>query len=743
MSKLSLRAIFGALIVISTLAASSLAAAPAIAVDMSTISGTVVAHDGAPVTGNPVRVSVFALDGTLLSNRSAASTTDGSFASVPFQTQPVKLQFSYGGARDDIFYETWSGDAFTMQTASTLSVVPGSNAITVTLPRPAALTGSVVTDGSAPIGTLELDWWSSAGADSPRHKSWTLDDAHPDFRFSPIVPGTYSLQLWGSPLWKSAVIPVTVTTAGQVLVQDIHLVRAAGIEGTVTVTNATGPFDAWVSAISADNQVNGHLAADGSYVIGPLTPGSYTVCVEPSIASNLIRACLPSPVTVGPDEVVTGVNLTTSQGGGITGQLRVGSAPGGTSPDIEARVYKDDGSGFYEFVARSETVTIDGIYRFPSLEPGSYAVEFADLGVTWSSEFWEDARYFADRTDVEVEVGETIDLGLSLLGPRTLDKERLQGSDRFATSVAVTKESFADGEPVPVIYVANGLNYPDALSAGPAAIHSGGALLLVLPDGIPTVVAEELDRLNPERIVVVGSAAAISNSVKAALAEYVSSPSDVDRIGGSDRYETSRLLVRDAFGTDGAENAFIATGYNYPDALAAVPAAGYWDAPLVLVPGTASSLDSSTRTLLGDLGVQHALIAGSTAAVSGGIESGLDSYLGSSNVVRFAGGDRFETALLININIFPEAEYAFVATGLGFADALSAGPLAGALGAPMYLSLPTCMPYYVINDISAVRAKKVYFLGSTAALSNAVYNLTSCGEPTSGTVEGRVPTITQ
>ena len=57
---------------------------------------------------------------------------------------------------------------------------------------------------------------------------------------------------------------------------------------------------------------------------------------------------------------------------------------------------------------------------------------------------------------------------------------RFQGADRFATSAAITQASYAPG--VPVVYIATGLNFPDALAGGAAAAKAGGPLLLVLPD---------------------------------------------------------------------------------------------------------------------------------------------------------------------------------------------------------------------------------------------------------------------
>ena len=97
---------------------------------------------------------------------------------------------------------------------------------------------------------------------------------------------------------------------------------------------------------------------------------------------------------------------------------------------------------------------------------------------------------------------------------------RLSGPDRFATSAAISAASFAPG--VPVVYIANGFNFPDALSAAPVAGKGGAPVLLVSADAIPAVIQAELTRLKPKSIVVLGGVNAVSDSVSQQLDSYIS-----------------------------------------------------------------------------------------------------------------------------------------------------------------------------------------------------------------------------
>ncbi|MCS3444217.1 cell wall-binding repeat-containing protein, partial [Microbacterium phyllosphaerae] len=97
---------------------------------------------------------------------------------------------------------------------------------------------------------------------------------------------------------------------------------------------------------------------------------------------------------------------------------------------------------------------------------------------------------------------------------------RQSGLSRWETAVAVSKATFPSAG-VPVVFVANGRNFPDALAGAGAAGHLGGPVLLTEANGIPAVVAAELARLKPQRIVVLGGSGVVSDAVMSKLEGYV------------------------------------------------------------------------------------------------------------------------------------------------------------------------------------------------------------------------------
>lgn len=299
--------------------------------------------------------------------------------------------------------------------------------------------------------------------------------------------------------------------------------------------------------------------------------------------------------------------------------------------------------------------------------------------------------------------------------------DRISGLDRYATAVEVSKK----WESASIVYLATGTGYADALSAGPAAAHNDAPLLLTTPKSLPTGVLAELNRLQPSEIVIVGGTGAVSGAVEAAL-ENLSFNPDVRRVSGLDRYATSRALATDTWGGSSVETAYLATGVNFPDALSASPAAAHFDGPVVLVPGTSSSVGAATLTLLNALDVDKIKIAGGTGVISAAIEAQMKTVFGSSYVTRNGAANRYLTSVAINADEFSSAATVYLATGTGFADALAGAALAGSEGAPLFISQPTCVPQAVKDAIDALDPVNLVLFGGTGALSTAVEDLTVC-----------------
>jgi putative cell wall-binding protein len=410
--------------------------------------------------------------------------------------------------------------------------------------------------------------------------------------------------------------------------------------------------------------------------------------------------------------------------GSITGSVSVkpdeGASPQpGTDVEVQASVFVPE-TGEYLYVASGGGPN----YTISDLGPGQYLVRFIDeADRSVRDEYYNDALYRSEATLVTVTAGQATNGISAQLDPLSYWTYRYGGADRYEVAANLSHDAFAPG--VPALYIASGEKFPDALSAGPAAARQNGALLLVTRDTIPSSTREAISYLKPAKIVVVGGTDTVSAAVYNQLKQL---QPDIVRVAGADRYEVSRNVVDYAFcgGSGGACNAgaktiFFATGANFPDALSAGPAAAHLDGAVLLVPGPAE-IDAATSGLLTRLGAKKFYITGGTASVSDAFHYSLEQAHPFA-VSRLDGADRYEVSAYINAVIFRNGETAFLASGAVFADALSGGPAAATIDAPLYLVHSDCLPNSVWMRITEYGPVDLLLLGGPNTLNDDVLHL--------------------
>lgn len=199
----------------------------------------------------------------------------------------------------------------------------------------------------------------------------------------------------------------------------------------------------------------------------------------------------------------------------------------------------------------------------------------------------------------------------------------------------------------------------------------------------------------------------------------------VTRLGGSDRYDTMSQIVSEGFSL--SSWAVVATGDNFPDALAASGLAGAKGCPIILT--SKSYLSSEARSQLSRLGVTDAYIVGGTGAVSTSVESAMRSM--GISVTRVSGSDRVGTSL----QIMSAARSAgsgsgsvVIATGSSFADSLSIAPWCWRTATPIVLALNGRLTSAAVAAIkSDANIREVILVGGTSSVGDIVYDQLGSG----------------
>ena len=160
------------------------------------------------------------------------------------------------------------------------------------------------------------------------------------------------------------------------------------------------------------------------------------------------------------------------------------------------------------------------------------------------------------------------------------DVERIGGKNRYDTAALI-----AEKIPGNRAVVSSGQNFPDVLSISPYAAKNGIPILLTRTGTLPVETKSAVS--GKTSTIVTGGTGAISDAVMAQLP-------GAKRYGGTSRYDTGKLINQNF--PMGKQKAFIATGTNFPDALAGSVLAAKKDAPILLT--AANSVPSPTRSLL-------------------------------------------------------------------------------------------------------------------------------------------------
>lgn len=213
-------------------------------------------------------------------------------------------------------------------------------------------------------------------------------------------------------------------------------------------------------------------------------------------------------------------------------------------------------------------------------------------------------------------------------------------------SEAVYIDEYPEG--VDAVLVARDDGFADALASGALQGALQAPLLLTPTASLAAATAQEIQRLTPDRIFILGGTSAVSAEVEARLRELVP---DVTRISGASRIETAAAVARQAqdLGAVAVTHAIVVRAFGegsaaYADALAA----GSWSALMLGAPVLLTETDrlsEPTAAFLRDAGMESVAVVGGRAAVSDPTLAAIQAMVPDTE--RVSGPDRFATALAV------------------------------------------------------------------------------------------------
>ena len=287
---------------------------------------------------------------------------------------------------------------------------------------------------------------------------------------------------------------------------------------------------------------------------------------------------------------------------------------------------------------------------------------------------------------------------------------RASGKNRYQTAIAIGNKVKAlnGNKKFNYIIVASGKNYPDALGGAYLAKVKNAPILLTT-DGRETDTINFIKKnLNKGGTVyVLGGTGVVSNNFTKKLQ---SAGIKYSRKGGKNRYETNTSTLTLA-GIKG-KNLIVTTGKDFPDALISSATGN----PIMIVSG--DKLTNSQVKLLKKNKVKSVTIVSTGKAVSTKLEAALKKASGVK-VNRVTASSRYALSKTVAEKYFKNPKNVVIATGKAFPDALSGGPLAIKLKAPILLA-DSSNSSYAKSYIKSKSVKQGYILGGTGAVSAKV-----------------------
>lgn len=198
----------------------------------------------------------------------------------------------------------------------------------------------------------------------------------------------------------------------------------------------------------------------------------------------------------------------------------------------------------------------------------------------------------------------------------------------------------------------------------------------------------------------------------------------IQRLSGNDRYDTMGEIVEEAYPSP-VRTVIVASGDNFPDALASSGLSGLANAPVVLT--NSYRLSARADGQISRLNPAKVIVIGGESAVSDSVVNQIEKRVArEAKIVRISGDTRRDTAN----EIFAQAkkqvganwngDTAIIATGENFTDALSISAYAQKNGYPVFLSGNTGLDASTVKDIKGYGFTKIVIAGGSAAVPNSV-----------------------
>lgn len=263
----------------------------------------------------------------------------------------------------------------------------------------------------------------------------------------------------------------------------------------------------------------------------------------------------------------------------------------------------------------------------------------------------------------------------------------------YHLAVRTSKYNFEESKELVLV---SDKNFPDAIGGNILASHLEVPLLVTKTDEIPELVLEEIERLEAEKIYLLGGEDVLGKELVEKLEDL---DLEIERLDAPDRYVTAGEVAKRL--DEDLDHVFLVSGQNHADALIAAPVAiDRGDALLMTNP---QELSQGTRESLEELEIQKVTIIGALKAVSQEVEDELIEM--GLEVERVSGKDRYETSLGVAQEFYDNEKVAesALARGSDYFNSWQASQRAAGQSSPLLLVEEEDMDGAILDYLADIR----------------------------------------
>lgn len=267
------------------------------------------------------------------------------------------------------------------------------------------------------------------------------------------------------------------------------------------------------------------------------------------------------------------------------------------------------------------------------------------------------------------------------------------------------------------VYLTGDNAWVHGISATPLIAQDKSPFLLTNRDTLTASTKEEIQRLNPDKVIIIGGPGTVSEEVEAQLSNLNVS---VERIWGPTRYDSPPKIAERLIDpvSNPATSAFIVTGENSEDAMSIASIAGQLELPILLVKST--SVPDSVKAFLEDHPeITSLYVSGKRNAISNEVINTLHSY---GQVVDIRGTNRYEANVnaLWHFRLNPSS--LTLANAWTIQEMLTAAPLSVLTESPLLLTNGNVLPEFTMYYLEDQQENLdyMYVIGDPASISDAI-----------------------